>query len=148
MRLYRIARSAHALDLTGEGARLHGGRWTPPGLPAIYTAEHPALAALEILVHFGLPTDAAPLDHRLIAIEAPQTAVDEMLRLPSVPADTASSGRHWLESGASLLLAVPSVVVPESTNVIINPRHPDIAEVSATDLGVFLFDSRLSPQQP
>lgn len=144
MRLYRIARAEHAQDLSGEGARLYGGRWTPVGYPVLYTAEHPALAAWEVVVHFGLPVEAAPLEQRLITLQVPDRAAGQMPRLSDVPADPRRVGLDWLAQGASLLLAVPSVVIPQSQNVLVNPRHPDMAEVHIEDCCVFAFDGRVS----
>jgi RES domain-containing protein len=146
VRLYRIARAGHALDLSGEGARLYGGRWTPPGYPVIYTAEHPALAAWEVLVHFGLVAETAPLDHRLVALDVPDHA--ETMHIPHVPHDPPAVGREWLESGQGLLLCVPSVVIPESRNYLLNPAHPDMAAVVVQELGVFVFDARITSYSP
>lgn len=142
MRCYRIARSQYASDLTGKGARLYGGRWTPAGLPALYVSEHPALAAWEVLVRLGNGAlDAAPLEHHLVAIEVPDDA--RATRVPHVPHEPVATGRDWLQSGDTLMLSVPSVVIPEARNIIINPLHPCMGEVSADDLGVFIFDARL-----
>lgn len=142
MRCYRIVRSPYASDLTGEGARRYGGRWTPAGFPAIYTSEHPALAAWEVLVHLGNGAlDIAPLEHHLVAVEVPDDACTT--RILHVPHEPMATGRDWLRSGDSLILSVPSVVIPEARNLIINPLHPDMGEVGVVDLGVFVFDARI-----
>lgn len=145
MRLYRVARAKFATDLSGEGARLYGGRWTPPGYPAIYTSEHPALAAWENAVHFGLQEPVAPLDFRLIELVVPVEASANILDVPSMPHDLESVGRDWLENRANdlLMMRVPSAVIPLSWNIIINPRHPDAGQITATDPGAFVFDVRL-----
>ncbi|MDN3519741.1 RES domain-containing protein [Aquisalimonas lutea] len=145
MRLYRIARAKYAIDLSGEGSRLYGGRWTPPGYPAIYTSEHPALAAWENAVHFGLEEPVAPLDFRLIELVVPIDAAASVLDIPSIPHNPVSVGRDWLETRANdiLLMRVPSVVIPLSWNIILNPRHPDAKQITVRDHGAFVFDVRL-----
>lgn len=142
MRLYRIAREPWALDLSGEGARQFGGRWTPLGMAAVYTSEHPALAAWEVFAHIGSGSlDRAPLSHQLVAIEIPDGA--SVTRVPHVPHVPEQIGRDWLQSGRTLMLSVPSVVIPEARNLILNPTHPEMGAVRALDLGVFLFDPRV-----
>ena len=142
MRLYRIARYEYAIDLSGEGARLYGGRWTPAGYPALYCAEHPALAAWEIVVHHGLVPETAPLDHHLVRIDV-EIGAHEITRIPNVPHDPERTGRDWLDTADTLALRVPSLVVAESWNYVINPLHSGIERVEACDLGVFVFDARL-----
>jgi RES domain-containing protein len=142
MRCYRIARAPYANDITGEGSRRYGGRWTPAGLPAIYVSEHPALAAWEVLVHLGRGgLDTAPLEHHLVALNIPNDA--GITRVPHVPHEPMLVGKEWLQSSDSLMLSVPSVVIPEAHNFIINPLHPDIEKISVADLGVFVFDARI-----
>ncbi|WP_290652365.1 RES domain-containing protein [Aquisalimonas sp.] len=145
MRLYRIARAKFATDLSGEGSRRYGGRWTPPGYPAIYTSEHPARAAWENAVHFGLQEPVAPLDFRLIELVVPVEASANILDVPSMPHDPESVGLDWLENRANdlLMMQAPSAVIPVSWNIIINPRHPNAGQITATDYGAFVFDVRL-----
>ena len=144
MRLYRIAKAAHARDLSGEGARLFGGRWTAKGYPALYTSEHPALAAWEVAVRFDFPLEVAPLDHRMVTLQIPEPAAGSMTNVDALPHDPVAIGTDWLEKGSSLLLRVPSVVVPDSYNVLINARHPDMDQVRIESCAVFAFDSRLA----
>lgn len=144
MRLYRIAKAEHAQYLSGEGTRLYGGRWTPRGHPVLYTAEHPALVAWEVVVHFGLPIEAAPLDQRLVTLQVPDRAAEQIPRLSDTPADPQRLSLDWLERGTSLLLEVPSVVILQSRNILLNPQHPDMAEVRIEDCCVFTFDGRMS----
>lgn len=138
MRLYRVAGVRHALDLSGEGSRLAGGRWTPKGVAALYTSEHPALCGFEQLVHGGIRRKLAPLDYRLVGIDVPDGASCEAIR--NIPDDPAYVGAHWLASKRTLMLKVPSVAVPCSWNYIVNPEHPDAAALTAADLGLFSFD--------
>lgn len=71
MILWRLCRAPFA-DLSGEGARQYGGRWNSPGLAAVYLAEHPALALLEVRVHLDIPAALLPPDYVMLAIEAPE----------------------------------------------------------------------------
>ncbi len=122
MRLWRLVRSAQ-VALDGAGPLRHGGRYTSPGRPVVNFASEPGLAVLVALRY--LPRDLAgvPDDYLLGWTEA--DAVPERL-----PADESrATGDAWLESCRSLLAAVPSQVLPEADIVMMNPLHPDAAQV-------------------
>lgn len=138
MRLWRVARAAFA-DLSGEGARLYGGRWNSPGRPVVYTAENPALAILEVRVHLDLAPELIPDDYALIEIETGAASIGEngMAEEPKMLGDA------WLSAGETALLRVPSFVAPRSTNVLINPRHSDAAAIEVVGMQPFDFDRRL-----
>jgi len=139
MRLWRVARAAFA-DLSGEGARLYGGRWNSPGRPVVYTAENPALALLEVRVHLDLGPELIPDDYVLIEIETGQASIGE-----GDPAalEPQALGDAWLAAGATALLRVPSFIAPRSFNVLVNPRHPDAAGIRVIATQPFDFDRRL-----
>src|SRR5699024_1044726 len=139
--VYRVASRLYARDLTGEGARRFGGRWTPPGCSALYTAEHPALAGFEKLVHAGVALTASPLDYRLIVLAIPADNIDKVQHMP---ADPLAVGAAWYEAGEYLALEVPSVVVPYASNILINAQHPDASTISIQDDVGFVFDPRLN----
>lgn len=139
MHLWRICREPFA-DLSGEGARLHGGRWNSPGHPVVYTAESAALAVLEVRVHLDLTYDLLPRDYVLMDIDGDDLSVEDA---PASPIDTVLFGDEWIASGRSCLLRVRSVIVQEATNVLINPRHSDIARVRVASMRSFAFDERL-----
>lgn len=139
--VYRVASRRYARDLTGEGARRFGGRWTFPGYPVLYAAEHPALAGFEKLVHAGVAVTASPLDYRLIVLTIPMDSID---RVQHMPADPLAVGTAWHEAGDYLALEVPSVTVPYASNILINSRHPRAAEISIRDDVAFAFDARLN----
>ena len=152
--LYRIARTKYAKDLSGEGARLAGGRWNHKGTPLIYTASSRSLACLEALVHMSQADFL--ITRRIVLIEIPKTIVPVTIGQASLPKNwrqhpppfaLADIGTRWAESMKSLLLQVPSVVVPEEVNMLINPAHPDIKSVTITNLEDFMFDKRLNPSQ-
>jgi RES domain-containing protein len=141
--VYRLAKAAYAA-LDGEGARLFGGRWNSPGRPMIYAAASASLALLEVRVHLDLPVELIPNDYRLLSIEIPDDADREQLDVaPAEPADCLAAGDAFLADGRALVLQVPSVVVPQERNALINPRHPDMARVRLTGNEAFVLDPRL-----
>jgi RES domain-containing protein len=148
MRVWRIARGCYAL-LDGEGARLMGGRWNSAGRPVVYTSQSAALAVLEVLVWTD-PEDV-PDDLRLYEIEIPDDASVARLDPGALPKDwkepgspeCIKAGDRWLAAADSLALEVPSAVLPEERNLLINPRHPDAARVRVTEERPFAFDLRL-----
>jgi RES domain-containing protein len=139
MQVWRICRRPFA-DLSGEGARLYGGRWNSPGRPLIYSAETAALAVLEVRVHLDLAWDILPDDYVLVAINLLSIPIEELTGLPK---KTVEVGDSWLASRRSALLKVPSAIVPESFNILINCMHPDAAAISIASIRPFVFDERL-----
>ena len=151
MVVWRITRQPYqALD--GEGARLHGGRWNSPGRPAIYTSQSLALAALEYLAH--VDPLLAPTDLIAMEIEVPDepgigvgvTAdrfIDPDWRDYPAPDWQAELGDEWLKDGTFLWLAVPSAIVPDEYNVLIDPRHGGMPGVRILSTRPFAFDKRL-----
>jgi RES domain-containing protein len=134
IRVWRIFKKKHpAFD--GEGARVNGGRWNSPGRPAVYAAESPALAALEMLVHLQ---DVSALSHyRIVAADLDDglvTKLDQGL-LPEAwrdyptPPEARALGDAWLDARTSVALEVPSAVI-EGRNYVLNPHHPDIGKVT------------------
>jgi len=149
MLLHRLARRVHT-SLDGEGARLYGGRWNSPGIPVVYAASHLSLAALEALAHAD--PDTVPTDLVAIAIEVPDELPVARMDVDALPADWREVPDHpacrelgdaWARAGEAALLAVPSAVVPEETNWLLNPRHPGHARVRAVRVVPFSFDPRL-----
>lgn len=115
----------------------------------IYTASTLSLAALETLVHFAI--DTAPVDYVALTIHVPDGAVEHLAN-KELPADWSATpppsacqvlGSGWATKAQSLGLAVPSVVVPSETNILLNPLHPDIVNVVLEKQEPFLFDWRL-----
>lgn len=143
-----------AHDLSGTGAERTGGRWNPKGVPVVYASESRALACLETIVH--LNAGGLPLNRYLVRIDAPTDLCTAAITLdPSAlpvgwdagPPGKVSidQGRDWLLGKASALLVVPSVIVPEERNVLINPSHPDAARISAVKVRKWTYDGRLTP---
>jgi len=142
--VHRIAKRAF-VGLDGEGARLYGGRWNSPGRAMIYTAANPSLAVLEVLVHLDLPPELMPSDYRLLSIHVPDDAPSRLVQ--ALPDDTVAMGDAFLAAGEALALRVPSLVVPQETNTLLNPRHPAFAEVRLVGDEPFRFDPRLLPSR-
>lgn len=146
------AKSYHCDDMTGAGAKDTGGRWNEKGTALVYASPNIALAALETLVHVG--TRSLPLNRYLIRIDIPDEVFDvatvnaaPLVGWDAQPAGLTSIevGESWVRSGASALLRVPSVIIPEELNILINPAHPDAKRCKATKLRRFVYDERLRP---
>jgi RES domain-containing protein len=151
MLVYRIARSNHIADLSGEGARLHGGRWNHRGTAVIYTSASRSLATVELLVHLSF--SFLPTDLKMATIEIPDEPAPEEVEVAALPPnwrgfpappELADLGTSWARSGRSLLLRVPSAVVEHEYNILINPAHPDIARVALAAMEDFRLDRRLA----
>ena len=152
MQAWRITQRARALDRQGTGARLTGGRWNPPGRAAAYAGLTPEIAALEKLVH---TSELLPRDLVLVRLELPDDA--HLYRrhavndLPAgwdvLPGSTAAAafGDEFLRGGMHLGLVVPSVVMPEACNVVLNPVHAAFGAVTFRIVRPFGFDPRLRP---
>jgi RES domain-containing protein len=155
--LWRIATDSprYAADeLSGRGALVRGGRWNEKGTPAVYTSASIALACLETLVHLGAA--GLPLNRYLVRVDVDDAvwgarqalgaaSLDELaVGWDAIPHGRVSveAGQKWLASGASALLAVPSVIIPEEFNLLINPGHADSAKLRATKLRKWLYDGR------
>ena len=148
MRLWRIARQPYCLDREGTGAYRCGGRWTPPGTRVIHASASIALAALEYLVHASRP----PQDLVLVAVDVPDDAPRDRPRLEDLPEDWASPlpsescqawGAKWCRSAGALCLAVPSVIVPEERNFVLNVGHGRMKDVRLKSMRRFAYDLRL-----
>jgi RES domain-containing protein len=150
MLVYRISGQRFANDLSGTGARLNGGRWNSVGLSLLYTASYRSLALLEILVH--TTNNYVPDDLRLITIEIPDTIlikeilheeISDELNRKKAQAQFQTIGDKWIKSQTSLILKVPSVIIPEEFNYLINPLHKDFHKVKIKETKLFRFDERL-----
>ena len=151
---YRIVQGPWAAGaLTGEGARLHGGRWNRAGVAAVYLAQTRALAALEILVH--APREALRLDWVVIELEIAESLIDRVPpdRLPqnwrNQPSskDAMAFGSRWLRDAPNLSLLLPSVVIPEENSLLLNPFHPAMKDLKPGKPHPFSFDPRLTTQR-
>ncbi len=148
MKLWRI--SNHAELSGGEGLRA-GGRWHSPGHAIVYTAEHPALALLEALVHLEIEFwGGMPSRYQLLEIEVRDRILRETVSDSLLVGEwfqdiamTRAIGDAWLRQGRAALLSVPSAIVPNSRNWLINPTHRDAARLAIVGVAKFPFDMRL-----
>ena len=149
---WRLARAVdRQTAFSGYGSFKYGNRWNSPGRYAVYVSRSLATAALEILVHAGTPK-SIPLDELAIKVLIPddlpvdRIAVDQLPRdwhRPDHPA-CRRIGDRWLDGCRTAILDVPSAVVSEERNLIIDPLHVDFARIDVSDPGVpFRWDRRL-----
>lgn len=150
MRVWRLTKTRYvATAFDGEGARLYGARWNNPGTRVAYASSNSALAVLEVLVH--LPGGGSLPGYSLIGATIPDALVENLApsRLPKdwnvspVPASAQAVGDEWISSQRSLALLVPSVIVAEGYNVLINPAHPDSAQLESDFIEPYDLDRRL-----
>ncbi len=153
MKAFRIIKSQlQDTAFSGQGARRFGGRWNSKGTAVVYTAGSIALAALELLVRLSdhtiledyvyLEVEFSPNQvHRL-----PIETLPENWDLSPPPPATRAIGDNWVRSQGSLVLEIPSVVIPTEKNYLINPEHPLVGTLRIHPPHPFAFDKRLIPQ--
>jgi len=152
MRLFRIAHGGHIHDLSGEGARLYGGRWNKKGTPLLYTSESRSLATVEFLVH--LPLNLLPSDLFIAELDLPDDIdVGKVLEselptgwnsFPAMPRLAEIAGERFEREGC-LALRVPSGVIAKEWNVILNPRHQQYQRLAIVTVEPYQLDRRLAP---
>ncbi len=150
MIVYRITKKEHSA-LDGMGGLYGPGRWHKKGNLVIYTSEHASLAAWEKMVHVA-SFENLPENLLLVEIEIPdhakiETVPQEILvdGWDSFPFtnETVNYGTSFLRSKEQLVLRVPSVIIPEEYNIILNPLHPDIHSCKVIRTKPFNFDKRV-----
>lgn len=147
---WRIVKSRYAgSTFDGEGARLYGGRWNSPGTAVVYAAQHKSLAILEILVHVErtsiLPAYSlvrASFEADLVEV-LDRSELSEDWRGYPAPEELKMIGDRWVRERRSAVLVVPSVIVEEENNYLINPGHPDSGSILIDEPEPFEFDRRL-----
>jgi RES domain-containing protein len=146
--VWRFSRH-EALD--GRGGLLASARWHSRGAPILYSAPNPATALLEVLAHGGVRDPDALGHHRFLKISVPDDVSTQAVDEAQLPADwsrrvgvTRTWGDRWLKEKRSLVLVVRSVLLPETYNVLINPRHPDAARISCVASFPYPVDARLA----
>lgn len=150
--LYRIGKTKRITDLTGEGARIYGGRWNFKGTAVVYTSDSTALATLETLVHS--PLHLMPKNRSILTLQLPDnlkifTVFPEELPqkwwVNPAPPELAHIGQKWLEEQSGVALVVPSSVTPtgEGRNYILNPQHPDFKYIEIVNVAKYDYDKGL-----
>jgi RES domain-containing protein len=147
---WRIVDVAFADDVfSGEGARIFGGRWNKKGYRVVYTAATTSLATLELIV--TTPRTQRLSEYVVGSCTFPEVLVEDVdpARLPPnwrdypPPAELRAIGTEWLVSASSAVLSVPSVVVPNERNYLINPEHEYFRSVDVGPVVPFRLDLRL-----
>ncbi len=150
MEVYRIAKKKYLNDLSGFGAKLYGGRWNREGLQMLYTSAHLSLAVLEILAN----QFRKKIDHRFgyIKIQIPDKSILDLGDMGNLSVDwrvsqyaqqTVDLGSDWLLSQQSLALRVPSAVLAQESNILVNPFHKDFNKLSVMKTAEVELDGRV-----
>ena len=147
MDVYRITLAKWAESLTGSG---YPARWNPKGYHVIYSAGSRALACLENLVHRS--GEGLNAGFKIASIHVPDSVLADEVLLDSLPPGWYSVegyqicqelGSKWLEEQRSCTLKVPSSIIQDEWNLLINPAHPDFGQISIRSVRDFSFDQRL-----
>lgn len=149
MRLYRLCQSAFAQDLSGEGARLFGGRWNHRLTPCLYTSGSRSLALLEYSVN--IISTFMPNDLCMVSIVVPNFKILQ-LSISELPQDWSNSPapNSTKDMGTSILhlkkhcvIAVPSAILSTEYNYLLNPLHRDYQKIKIESIEIFSFDKRI-----
>lgn len=145
--LFRLSSSRFPAD-SGIGTARYGGRWNRIGTEVIYAAQTASLAALEVLVHYSV----LPKDHVLTEIQIPdgmkilrweEDALPAGWKSETPTSETQDLGDKWIQEGRSAVLSVPSSIIPNERNLILNPAHPEFRRIRFLPPVSFQFDPRL-----
>ena len=149
--VYRICKTKYASSaFDGEGAFRFGGRWNSRGSRIVYTAGSLALAALEMLVH--LDDDELLSSYSFVAAQIPTALILPVALYRALPKDWDASpaplelqqlGDDWASEKISAVLEVPTAIIPREKNYLLNPAHPDFAQIKIEAPERFMFDERL-----
>lgn len=146
MKVYRISKTLYAHDLEGTGSKLYGGRWNAVGTPCIYTSESRALAVLEYAVNVNIDMIPRRLSLCVFEIDEKKIQSVQLKDLPgnwiATPASSSTMefGSAILASGCAVL-KIPSIIVPEEFNYILNPLVVNNFEL--LEVRDFIFDLRI-----
>ncbi len=149
MTVFRVSKTKYANDLIGEGARLNGGKWNHKFTSCIYTSENRALALLEYTVNVNI--DDIPRNLSMIVLEIPDKNILELseAELPGdwenipAPFSTKQFGTNLLNAAKKAVLKIPSIVIPEEFNYILNPKHADSKKFKILEIKDLIYDVRI-----
>ena len=148
MTVFRICNPQFSEDISGTGAKLYGGRWNSKGVAALYASEHISLSVLEMLVQNRF-TDFAT-DLNLIHLAFADTLSVKEVKNSKLKTDwindfdyTRFMGDQFIKAGTHAILKVPSAVIKEEHNFIINPSHSDFKKIKIMQTVSFSTDKRL-----
>lgn len=148
MKVYRISKCKYIEDLSGTGAASYSGRWHSKGTHVLYTAQTSSLALLESVVHIA---KIAQRDYCMICLEIPEDNIRriEQAELPSdwfmnpSPDNLKAFGDHFITNRKFFALQLPSAIMPEEYNFLLNPNHPDFKKVKLLYRRTLPIDERL-----
>ncbi len=149
---WRLTPSLYARVLDGEGASLAGGRWNSRGVSMLYASSHLSLCVLEVFVHLPQVLRLNTPDFEVVHLTIPDDAgtmrislaeLETLLAAPDPLAACQAVGDSWIATGRDLVLAAPSVIVPEELNLMLNPAHARMRDVAIVSSRRFQFDTRL-----
>lgn len=149
MKVFRVGRTKHLRDLTGEGARLFGGRWNHKGVACVYASENMALAVLEYTVNTNV--DDIPRALSIATIEIPGSNILSLsiADLPGnwneapAPAETKDLGTRLLLAAEYAVIKLPSAVIPFEHNFLLNPLHADSKAFKIVEVRDLVYDVRI-----
>lgn len=149
MIVYRLGKSQYSDDLSGEGARLYGGRWNPVGTSCLYTSQSRALAVLEFSVNLNILEIPNSLSFTVIEIPDNQIFDVNIRDIPegwnSFPASTIAKifGNELLKSSDKAIIRIPSVIIPTEFNYLLNPYHKSKTQFKIIEVESFIYDNRI-----
>jgi RES domain-containing protein len=150
VRIYRIAKTQYINDLSGEGARVFGGRWNKVGDAMLYFSQNLSLSLLEIIVHVNYAV--LPLDYSFLEVDIPDASIKKIQSIDFIEPKWSTEeavnqlqmlGSNWLKKRESLAMRVPSAIIPHENNFLINPLHKDFGNLKIIKVGKMDFDPRL-----
>lgn len=149
MLVYRIGKTKHASDLSGEGAKIHGGRWNHKSIPCIYTSQSRALSLLEYTVNINVEDIPRALSVTTFEIPDEDILIINEKSLPGnwkqipIPSSTKDFGTLLLNNKSKLCIKIPSAVMAEEYNYILNPLHSNSANIRIVEIKDLVYDLRI-----
>lgn len=144
---YRLATGKYADDLSGTGSKLYGGRWNPIGISMLYTSEYISLALLEVLARMSRFT--IPDSYSLISLEIPEESMAK-LNISKLKKEWANDllytqgiGEDFIKENQFCCLQVPSAIVSQEHNLLLNPSHRDFKKIKILHTELLNIDKRL-----
>ena len=147
MLVYRISLTHRAKSLSGSG---YPARWNSKGSFLIYTAASRALACLENIVHRS--GEGLSLNFKILTIEIPDEISISEIKPSQLRKDwteyqnyifSQKIGDEWLKTGITAVLKIPSAIIPEESNLLLNPAHPQFKKIKIIEVDDFIFDNRI-----
>jgi RES domain-containing protein len=149
MIVYRLIRKKYGFALSGDGAKIAGGRWNSPDLPLIYTSESRSLCTAEVAV--SLPMGIFPTGFEMLVIEIPDDFKIYEITISDLPSDWRTFpylsqlqllGDNFIIENKFAVMKVPSAVIPGDSNYLLNPRHADFEKIKIIKTEPYEFDER------